>query len=259
MNRMDKLFPKMQENGEKILVSYFPLGDSYVADTVEWAKRFFDHGTTVLEIGLPYENPFLDGATVAATMERALKRTDLNTVLGEIGEVRKALPDAVLQVMTYFENIMKYGVPEFARICSELDVDAVLAPNANPEQMAELDAALAPYHIHNLRFIPYHFGEETVADLQKNAGGYVYLQAVDGKTGSSSEITPQIRENIERLHAAGVNVPLIPGFGISTPDHVRTYLGMGSDGVIIGSAIINHIIDGTFSEYLDGIRAALDE
>lgn len=258
MNRMDKVFAQMAERKEKILVSYFNMGDSYVADSVVWAKKFFDNGTTVLEIGLPYENPVLDGPVVANSMERALSRTNLDRVLFEIVEIRRKCPDNILQIMTYFENIEKYGVDRFAQICAVCDVDAVLAPNATAEQMSQMDEALGRCGIYNLRFVPYHIGEETVKDLQKNAGGYVYLQAVDGKTGSSAAITDQIRKNIEKLRAAGVKAPLIPGFGISTREHVRTYLNMGSDGVIIGSAIINHIINGDCEAYLSGIRAELD-
>ena len=259
MNRMDIVFSQMANKNEKILVSYFPIGDSYVADSVGWAKKFFDNGTTVLEIGLPYEEPILDGSTVAGSMERALQRTDLDAVLLDIANIRKAFPDSILQIMTYFENIEKYGVERFAKICAEVcDVDAVLSPNADKEQRCLLDRELGKYGIYDLRFIPYRFGEDEIRDLLENGHGYVYLQAVDGKTGSGSEITTQIRDNVEILRAAGITLPLIPGFGISTREHVKAYLDMGADGVIIGSALINKIIDGKVESYLKEIRAQLD-
>lgn len=258
MNRMDTVFSQMAKDGKKILVSYFNIGDSYIADSVASAKRFFENGTTVLEIGLPYENPFLDGAAVSGSMERALQRTNLDRVLFEIVEIRRACPGQIIQLMTYFENIEKYGVKRFAEICSTCNIDAVLSPNANSEQMAQLDEELGKYEIYNLRFVPYHIDDATVTDLQDNAAGYVYLQAVDGKTGSNHVITDQIARNIHLLKKAGIQVPLIPGFGISSREHVRAYLEMGADGVVIGSAIINHIIAGNFDNYMCEIRKELD-
>ena len=259
MSRMAARFAEMAARGEKILVSYFPIGDSCVADAAAWAGTFYKTGTTVLEIGLPYEDPVYDGPTVADSMARALSRTDLAGVFEDIRKIRAAYPDGIVQVMTYVENIRKYGFDEFARILAELDVDALLAANADPAEKAALDAALAPYGIDNLRFVPYHMTDEMIRDLQENASGYVYLQAVDGQTGSAAAITEQPKENAARLRAAGVNVPMIPGFGISTPGHVRTYLAMGLDGVVVGSAIIKSILAGKGEEYLRSLSEALRE
>lgn len=258
MSRMKAAFEAMQKKGEKILVSYFPIGDSYVADTVEWANRFFDNGTTVLEMGLPYEDPRMDGPVVRESMERATARTNLAEVFEAIAAIRKNRPEALLQVMTYVENIEKFGAVAFAQMCADAGVDAVLAPNASPEQMRALDETLGARSIDNLRFVPFHLNEDVIRDLQAHASGYVYLQAVDGPTGSGGEASPQVGENIRTLRAAGISVPLIPGFGISTAEHVRAYTGMGADGVIVGSAIIKQIIAGTGEAYIAGLRAAMD-
>lgn len=257
MSRMQQTFEAMMAKKEKILVSYFPIGDPCVADAVSWAKRFLDNGTTVLELGLPYEAPVLDGAVVKESMERALQRTDLTGVFSDIVAIRTACPNAILQVMTYVENILKYGYEEFARICHEIGVDAVLAANASPAQMAMLDKSLAPYDIDNIRFIPYHMSPENIADLQKNASGYVYLQAIDGATGSAAAITDQVEKNAQALRRAGIKVPLIPGFGISTPEHIKAYLSMGVDGVIVGSSIIKNILAGTGESYIKSLSDAL--
>lgn len=254
---MKHTFEAMMAKEEKVLVSYFPIGDPCVADAVDWAKRFLDNGTTVLELGLPYEAPVLDGAVVKESMERALQRTDLKGVFSDIAAIHTACPNAILQVMTYVENILKYGYEEFARICHEIGVDAVLAANASPAQMAALDKSLAPYDIDNIRFIPYHMSPENIADLQANASGYVYLQAADGATGSVAAITDQVEKNARALRRAGITVPLIPGFGISTPEHIKAYLSMGVDGVIVGSAIIKNILAGTGESYIKSLSNAL--
>ena len=257
MSRMKAAFEAMQKSGEKILVSYFPIGDSIVEDTVLWADKFFDNGTTVLEMGLPYEDPRMDGPVVRASMERAIGRTNLTEVFASIAAIRQKRPEALLQVMTYVENVEKYGTAAFAKICADAGVDAVLAANASKEQMRALDKALGAYEIDNLRFVPFRFDEDTVEDLKAHASGYVYLQAVDGPTGSGGEASAQVGENIRRLRDAGLSVPLIPGFGISTAAHVKAYLGMGADGVIVGSAIIQRILAGSGEAYIAELRAAM--
>ncbi|MBQ6058518.1 MAG: tryptophan synthase subunit alpha [Clostridia bacterium] len=258
MSRMKRAFAEMKARGEKILVSYFPIGDSYLADTVDWARRFFETGTSVLEIGLPYEDPFLDGPVVRDAMDRALSRIDLDRAFDEIRQIREAFPDSVLQPMTYMGNVHKYGYERFAAIMAACDVDAVLVPNATTDELDALDRVLRPYGIDNLRFIPYRVSQDMIEDLQKNGSGYVYLQAVDGATGSSAEITDQVKRNATLLRDAGIDLPMLPGFGISTPEHVRKYISMGLDGVIVGSAIIKHILAGDGEPYLRSLRDALN-
>ena len=72
MNRMEKIFGEMKARGEKVNVLYFPIGDPVLGDSVEYAKKYFANGCTVLEIGLPYEDPYMDGKTVADSMDRAI-------------------------------------------------------------------------------------------------------------------------------------------------------------------------------------------
>ena len=257
MNRMEQVFPAMLERGRKILVSYFPIGDPCVADPVDWAGRFLENGTTVLELGLPYEAPVLDGEVVRASMERALQHTDLEHIFLDISEIRHAFPNAILQVMTYAETVLRFGGEQFAEICRGIGVDAVLSANESPALRAELDRSLGALGIDHLRFIPYHMNDSHILDLKKHGSGYAYLQAVDGATGSSTAITSQIGGNIRLLRQSGVSLPLIPGFGISTPEHVKAYLAMGADGVIVGSAIIRHILDGTGERYIKSLSDAL--
>ena len=257
MGRMKNVFDTMMSKNEKILVSYFPSGDTIVEDTVLWAGKFYENGTTVLEMGFPYENPYLDGQVVVDSMARSMSRKDLKEILEDVKKIREAYPNAIIQGMTYVEVVLKYGYETFAKMMADADIDALLVANANFEQRAELDKALSVYDIDNLRFVPYHINEKIVEDLKKNASGYIYLQAVDGQTGSRAEITDQIEQNIKALRAAGITVPLIPGFGISTVEHIKKYLSMGSDGVIVGSAIIKNIIAGTGERYIKSLSDAL--
>lgn len=250
MNRMDRTFEEMRKQGEKILILYFPIEDPILGDSVEYAEKYFENGCTVLEIGLPYENPCLDGNTVKKSMERALSRADLDKVFDTIAAIRKRCPDKILQIMTYHGNCEKYGYAGFAKKCSDAGVDGVLCPDAKPEQWDRLDAALEFHGIRNLVFAPYHLTREKIEEVKKIKGGYVFLQAVDGGTGQQAEVSPHIRENAEILKKAGITAPICAGFGISNAEQLEEVLAFGVEGAIIGSATINHIQKGEGERFI---------
>ncbi len=257
MNRMEATFRAKRTKGEKILVSYFPLCDTAMGDQVAWAKKYFRNGTTVLEMGLPCEDPCLDGAVVRASMERALKEHTMDDAFAVIARLREACPDNILQIMCYFEIVDKMGSKAFAKRCSESGADAVLSPNIPAERIAELDEALGEYGIFHLRFAPYHLTEAVMADLEQNAKGYIFLQAVDGATGAQVTTSKQVGVNVKLLKDLGIETPVVAGFGISNPQQVREVLDMGADGVIVGSAIVSAILEGKGEAFIAQLGEAV--
>lgn len=256
-NRMETTFQAMAEKGERILVTYFPLCDPLIEDQVAWAGTYFENGATVLEMGLPYENPVLDGATVKRSMDRALEQHDVSDAFAVIAELRAAYPDNILQVMTYYEIIEAMGVQAFADACAKAGADAVLSPNTPAEAVPELDRALAEHGLINLRFSPYHLTPEAENDLVKHARGYIFQQAVDGATGAQPTVSPQIGVNVKRLKSLGITTPVIAGFGISNGEQVKEAVSMGADGCVVGSAILSAIEAGNGAEFIKSLRAGM--
>ena len=257
INRMERIFKANMDKGKHSLVLYFPVGDTIFDSDVAWANRYYDNGADVLELGLPYEDPALDGASVTNSMERALSSINLDQVFEKIKDIRKERPNNILQIMTYFGNIQKYGIERFAEICHECDVDAVLTPDIPKEYVPQLDAALSKYNIFNLRFVPYNLTDEVIEDLKKNAKGYVFQQAVNGATGPQKTVDPKIKDNVERIKAAGIMTPVFAGFGINDAKQAAEVVSMGADGIIVGSATINHIINGDGVAYIQSLAGAM--
>lgn len=257
-NRMDTVFGEMMAKGEKILILYFPIGDTIFGnEDVEWGKRYFNNGATVLEIGLPYENPIYDGGTVKASMARALENTTMDKVFANIKELRRQCPDNILQIMCYYEIIQRYGAEEFARIAEDCGVDAVLSPNVPVPERHMLDEVLGAHGMYFLRFANFHLDDEMINDLKTNVkGGYVFQQAVDGATGEQPTVSPQIGVNVKLLKDAKVQAAICAGFGISNAKQVAEAVGMGADGVIVGSATINHILAGDGEEFIKSLSEA---
>lgn len=257
MNRMEKVFNENMAKGKGSLVLYFGLGDPAMGSDLEGARKYVANGATVLEMGLPYEDPAMDGATVRGSMERALEKVNLEDCFASVKEIRREFPDQVLQFMTYYGNIAKYGAKRFAEICHECDVDGVLTPDATREQHTELDAELGKYNIFNLRFSFYHITEEALADLKAHAKGYIFQQAVDGGTGARETVDPKVAVNVKVLKDAGIKTPVFVGFGLDKPEQLKKVRSMGADGVIVGSSTISHILKGNCEAYIRSLSEVL--
>lgn len=257
MNRMEKTFNDNMAKGKHSLVLYFPLGDTMFDSDLNWARRYYENGVDVLEMGLPYEDPALDGPSVRSSMERALSHVNLEQCFESVKGIRRGFPDKVLQFMTYYGNISKYGAERFAEICHECDVDAVLTPDATFEQLSELDAALDKYNIFNLRFSYYNITTEALEDLKANAKGYIFQQAVDGGTGARETVDPKVYKNVKRIKEYGITTPAFVGFGINRPDQAAEVCSMDADGIIVGSAVINHILDGSGESYIKSLSEVM--
>ena len=254
---MRTVFKQMMEKGEKILVCYYPLCDPLLDNQVEWAGKYFEAGTTVLEMGLPYEDPCFDGKTVRDSMERALKEHNLDDAFETVRQIHEKYPDKVLEIMTYYENVAALGVEEFARRSKEVGADSVLAPNATFDQLKEMDEVFKKYDLINLRFAYYNITDEQLEDL-KTCDGFIFVQAVNGATGPQKIVDKHVGENVKLLKEAGIKIPCIGGFGISNPDQVYEMIQMGTDGCVIGSSVLSAIADGHGFEYIKSLREAID-
>ena len=257
MNNMRAVFKQMIEKGEKILVCYYPLCDPLLEDQIEWAGKYFDAGTDVLEMGLPYENPCYDGKIVRESMERALVDHNLDDAFEVIKKIHDKYPNKVLEIMTYYENIEKLGVENFVKRSKEAGVDSVLSPNATIDQLKEMDEIFKKYDLINLRFAYYNITDEQLEDL-KECDGFIFVQAVNGATGPQKTVDKHVGENVKLLKDAGIKIPCIGGFGISNPDQVYEMKQLGTDGCVIGSSVLSAIIKGNGYEYIKSLKEALN-
>lgn len=258
MNRMTKILGEMRSRGEKALVLYFPVGDPVVDRDADWAEKYFDSGATVLEIGMPYRKPYLDGKVVSESMKRAWDRYSNDEVFALIAGMRRRCPDKILQIMTYFGNIAYEGIENFAIKCVRAGVDAVQSPDIPADQWDIVSEVFERYGLLNLHFVPFHFSGGEL-ELLRRAKGYIFLQAVDGGTGVRESVSPEIAQNIRRMREAGVSIPIIPGFGIGTPEQAAEVLAMGADGVVVGSAVVNSLLEGRGETFIRQLRQAADK
>src|SRR5215218_1405773 len=169
-------------------------------------------GADVLELGIPFSDPLADGPVIHAAGTAALSNgVRLDDVLGICSTVSDALP---VVLMVYANPIMARGCETFARMAAESDAAGI-----------SLVPLIAPTST-----------DERIAEVGRDARGFVYTVSTTGTTGERESLPPELERTVERVRAS-TSLPVAVGFGISTPGQAAA-VGEIADGVIVGSRVV---------------------
>lgn len=240
---MDR-FEQLRSRGRQWLTGYLTLGDPQ--NLVNQAGIYLECGVDILEVGVPHANPYLDGPLVAQSMARALR-------IGITSEVTRELLAALRQEFSQIPIVLMGYVdllPLVHDTAGDSLVDAILQIGAPPA---------AGCGINRIGFISSSAGAEEI-EIAKASAGYVMLQANHGKTGMRATLPADNAQKIERVRRSGIEVPILLGIGISTPQQAAGAVSLGADGVVIGSACLQAAQSGesALRDFLLNVRGALD-
>ncbi len=237
-----------------LLVAYFPLADPAVP--VDLLDVYADAGVDVVEFGWPARDPFFDGPDVLGSMARAAggdPRAAFAAAAGRLSGRRK--PPRRL-IMTYAE----VGHPALADSAFFSSVDAILVVARSGDPLRGKIEACATSAGNALSiFVTPPISPAGIVDARR-ASAYVMLQAAAGLTGPRENLDPENRVRIDDLRACGVVAPIVLGFGVSSGEQARAAVGLGADGVVVGSAVLRAALRGRaqLAALLNGLRRGLD-
>lgn len=242
MNRIDAAFERLRASGRKGLIAYLTAGDPSLEVTEALVSEMARRGVDMVELGVPFSDPLADGPAIQAASERALRSgATLGDVLDLAGRLRAKM-ELPLMIMTYYNPVHTYGLPEFVEAASRSGIDGVIVPDLPLEESHELWQVLEEAGIHFIFFLAPTSSAERIAETVARARGFIYCVSVAGVTGVRDEIPESARELLRRVRAR-TDLPLALGFGISRPDQVAS-LAEDADAVVIGSAIVNLVAKG---------------
>ncbi len=224
----------------KAFIPFVTAGDPDLDTTQQLILAMAEAGADLIEIGIPFSDPVAEGIVIQKADERALASgTTTDKIFDLVKQVRKST-DVPLALMTYLNPIFVYGSDKFMRNCEKAGIDAVIVPDLPFEEKDELLPACEKYNIDLISLIA-PTSNERIANIAKEAQGFVYCVSSLGVTGVRSEITTDIGEMVSLVKSAK-NIPCAIGFGISTPEQAKT-MAQHADGVIVGSAIVRMVED----------------
>ncbi|MGI8700991.1 MAG: tryptophan synthase subunit alpha [Nocardioidaceae bacterium] len=223
--------------GRAALVGYLPAGFPTVADSIDLAGALVDGGVDVVEIGLPYSDPVMDGPTIQAAAEAALAGgTRVSDVFRVVEAVAAKAPTLV---MTYWNPVERYGVERFASSLDAAGGAGLITPDLIPDEAADWVAAADGHGLDKVFLVAPSSSKERLASTTAACRGFVYATAVMGVTGartSTSEAAPTL---VSRVRAV-TDLPVGVGLGVSDGRQAGAVAAY-ADAVIVGSAFISRV------------------
>lgn len=200
-----------------------------------------ENGADVIEVGVPFSDPFADGPTIQESSKMALDAG--MTPAGVLKLVASAKPRLKCPVvlMGYYNPMLKMGLGEFAAGAKDAGVSGVIVPDLPPEEADEWLAAALPYELDTIFLVAPTTPHERLDRIVSKSGGFVYYVSMTGVTGSALTISDEMMNHIETIRNSS-NLPVAVGFGVSTPDEAVS-LAHVADGVIVGSALIKEMLN----------------
>jgi tryptophan synthase alpha chain len=236
---LGEAFARGRVEGRALLMPFLVCGYPDPETFVGLAQACAEAGADVLEIGMPFSDPIMDGPVIASAAHEVLESgLRVRDALGLIGRVSEAAR-VPLVAMTYYNLIFRAGPETFARALVEAGSAAAIVPDlsvedSEPWRRASRDAGLAPVFIAALTSPP-----ERLRMIGAASEGFVYAASLLGVTGVRETLNARARSLVEQIRAAG-DLPVAVGIGVSTPEHAREAAAY-ADGVIVGSALVKRI------------------
>jgi tryptophan synthase alpha chain len=239
MNRIDHAFQACRAEGRKALVSFVSAGDPDLEATARLVPAIAAAGADIVELGVPFSDPMADGPTIQQASQRALAAgTTLAGVLDMVARVRQ-VTEVPLVLFSYYNVIFQYGIERLAVAAAKAGVDGVLLVDVPFEELGEVQPALDRVGLPVIRLVAPTTPPERIAMITQGAGGFIYCITVTGVTGTRHELPDDLGALLGRVRAVSP-VPVVAGFGISSPEMARA-VAAHADGVVVGSALVQRL------------------
>ena len=256
MTRIDAKFAALKAENKKAFVAYLMAGDPDIATSAAVMAGMPAAGVDVIELGMPFTDPMADGPTIQLAGQRALDGGQtLQKTLDMVTDFRKTDDVTPIVMMGYYNPIYNRGVTKFLADAKAAGVDGLIVVDLPPEEDSELCLPAQAAGINFIRLATPTTDDARLPTVLQNTSGFVYYVSVTGITGSQAAQAADVAPEVARIKAA-TDLPVVVGFGISTPEAAQTIAGV-ADGCVVGSAIVKEIGAGKSPEAVLATIAAL--
>lgn len=233
-------FEAARAEGRAALVGYLPAGFPDVPGSIDALRTMVENGCDVIEVGLPYSDPVMDGPTIQEAAQLAL---DNGVRTADVLRTVEAVADtgAKVVVMTYWNPVERYGVERFAADLAAAGGAGLITPDLVPEEAADWIAAADAHDLDKIFLVAPSSTDDRLALTTAACRGFVYATAVMGVTGARAS-TSSLAEPLVARTRRFTDLPIGVGLGVSTGDQAAE-VGAYADGVIVGSAFVRRLLD----------------
>ncbi|MCS7120426.1 MAG: tryptophan synthase subunit alpha [Nitrososphaerota archaeon] len=240
MSEIEETFSRLAAQKEGALIAYVTGGYPNPKTTPQIAEALIKGGADMLELGIPFSDPIADGPSIQASSTAALTAGTTPKIVLEIASKIKKKHGVPILIMTYYNPVFRMGVREFMDHAWRSDVDGVVIPDLPVEEADEYKEIAEAYGVDTIFLAAPSTTIERLKRIINYSSGFLYLVSVFGVTGARERILDTTISLVKNFSSyTKGRIPMSVGFGISKPEHVKSIIEAGADGVIVGSAFVN--------------------
>lgn len=243
----------LRDRGQCALIPFITAGDPDLQTTALALQVLDRNGADLIELGVPYSDPLADGPVIQAAATRALTHgTRLDSVLEMLAAVSPSLK-APIVLFTYYNPILNRGVEQFFQDIAAAGAKGLVVPDLPLEEVEPVSQAAAAAGIEIILLVAPTTPKARFATIAERTEGFLYLVSVTGVTGMRTKIESRVQELITDLRGI-TDKPIAVGFGISEASQAKQVMEWGADGVIVGSAFVKRLAEGSPDQGLQAIE-----
>jgi tryptophan synthase alpha chain len=257
MSGLSSLFEECRAEGRSALIGYLPTGFPDVPTSISAMTAMVESGCDIIEVGIAYSDPGMDGPVIAAAAEAALRGgVRVRDALAAVEAISKAGGRAV--VMTYWNPVLRWGVDAFARDLAAAGGLGMITPDLIPDEADEWLAVSDARDLDRIFLVAPSSTPERLAATVQASRGFVYAASTMGVTGARDAVSVAAPELVRRVKAVS-DIAVGVGLGVRSREQAAE-IGAYADGVIVGSALVLALKDGIpavrslTAELADGVR-----
>lgn len=265
MGRIEQKFAELNRAGRKAFVAYITAGDPTLDATVRLVHELERNGVDIIELGVPFSDPVADGPVNQEAAMRALRHdVSVGNILDAVREIRRTSSLPII-FFAYLNTLMAYGFEKFAADAAEAGLDGALVLDMPPEESGELKPLMDARGLATVFLVSPVTPDKRIELVATYSTGFIYYVSQMGVTGERSLVAADLESRIG-LIKSHADIPVVVGFGISSPEHVRQ-VAHAADGVVVGSSIVRRIgqhggepgFEREIGEYVGTLTAPLRE
>ncbi|KQY10234.1 tryptophan synthase subunit alpha [Mycobacterium sp. Root135] len=248
---MSDVFAACRAENRSALIGYLPTGFPDVATSISAMTAMVESGCDIIEVGVAYSDPGMDGPTIAAATEVALRNgVRVRDALAAVEAITNAGGNAV--VMTYWNPVLKWGVEAFARDLASAGGLGLITPDLIPDEADEWIQVSDQHGLDRIFLVAPSSTPERLAATTSKSRGFVYAASTMGVTGARDAVSDAAPELVQRVREVS-DIPVGVGLGVRSREQAAE-IAAYADGVIVGSALVTALNDG-----LPAVRALTEE
>ncbi|KAB1644094.1 tryptophan synthase subunit alpha [Gulosibacter chungangensis] len=252
-SQVESTLDRIRSERRGALIGYLPVGFPDLDTSVEAAITLARNGVDIIEFGVPYSDPVMDGPVIQAACQQALSAGFHTAQIFDAVRRVRAEVDVPILIMGYYNLILQHGVEQFAADLAAAGGAGCITPDLIPDEAGEWIAAAEKHNLDRVFLAAPTSSDERLESIIKSSRGFVYTVSTMGVTGARRDLDRAARVLTDRLHNLGCEHACV-GIGISTGEQVAAVLEY-AEGAIVGSALVRALAEGGLESLAEVTRS----